>query len=76
MRLQRGFFLANLNDGRFNFHYRCPRFLIHRIPVAGYHKHRLLQVLASAKSHGPAGAETRVHDQTERLRPDNGDIRQ
>jgi len=54
---------------------RCPRFAIHRIPVARRHKHRVLQVLASAKSHGPAGAETRLHDQTERLRSDNGDIR-
>jgi len=48
----------------------------HSHPVARYHTNRVLQVLAEAKEHGPAGVETRLLHEAVGLRTDNGNLRQ
>lgn len=49
---------------------------IRSLPVARNCQHRVLEVLAEAKDHGPAGDEVRVQHQAERFQPANSNVRQ
>lgn len=49
---------------------------IRSLPVARDRQHRVLEVLAEAKDHGPAGDEVRVQHQAERFQPANSNVRQ
>lgn len=49
---------------------------VRSLPVARDRQHGVLEVLAEAKDHGPAGDEVRVQHQAERFQPVNSNVRQ